>query len=130
VLAEKPRGGLQHGSGVAQRPKRVIEFEEEREPVFVRTQLRIRLLVFERCPDPIRDLLGKRDFVRRPRPRRAAVDPERTDEASLLDQQGADVGANTRRLQRCAFFRRMRFRGCVVDGYRSAFEDICGATAT
>ena len=57
-------------AGVAQRPERVVQPEEKRQPLFVRAQLGFRLAVLERRPDPIGDFL--RPARSRPASTRAA----------------------------------------------------------
>src|SRR5262249_30552068 len=98
VLSKKPCGGFLHVTGIAQRPKRIVEPEEKLQPFFVRTQLGFGLAVLERRPDSVGDVLHQRDLLRRPHARIAIVNPKRRDEPAVLDQQWTDIGADPRGL--------------------------------
>ena len=129
VLCEEACGSRLNLSGIAQRPKRVVEPKEKLQALFVRAQLGFGLAVLERRPDTDR----RRPAPARSRPlstRAARGCGSRTTRRTVHPSRAwTDVGANARRLQRFALGRRMRLRRRVVDEQRAAFKDVFGAAA-
>ena len=51
MLGKQPGRRFEDGGGIAQRPERIIQPKKKRQPLFVRAQLGLRLVVLERRPD-------------------------------------------------------------------------------
>ncbi len=86
VLTQMACRSFLDGRGVAQRAECVVQPEKKCEPLLVRPQFGFRLTVLERCPDPIGNFLSEGNLVGRPDARRAAVNAERADETTVLDE--------------------------------------------